>query len=102
MAPAMTMTMPMPTRLDEPFTDDLFEPATPWVVVVWDDPINTMEYVVFVFQKLFGFNRDKATKLMLEVHNNGKSAVTSGTKDEAERDVFRLHEYGLWATLEQG
>lgn len=73
----------------------------PWLVIVWNDPVNLMSYVVFVFQKLFGYSREKATKLMLEVHHEGKSVVSSGTREKAEGDVGRLHAHGLWATMEQ-
>ena len=72
----------------------------PWVVIVWDDPINLMEYVVHVFQKLFGFPRAKARKLMLQVHNEGKAVVANGTRERCEIDVARLHAHGLWATMQ--
>ncbi len=72
----------------------------PWVVIVWDDPINLMEYVVHVFQKLFGFPRAKARKLMLQVHNEGKAVVANGTRERCEVDVARLHAHGLWATMQ--
>ena len=73
----------------------------PWLVIVWNDPINLMSYVTYVFQKLFGYSRDKATRLMLDVHHKGRAVVTSGPRERAELDVFRLHEHGLWATMEQ-
>jgi ATP-dependent Clp protease adaptor protein ClpS len=73
----------------------------PWLVVVWNDPVNLMTYVTYVFQKLFGFSLDKATKLMLDVHNKGRAVVSSGPRERAENDVSRLHRCGLWATLEQ-
>lgn len=73
----------------------------PWLVVVWNDPINLMSYVTYVFQKLFGYSLEKATKLMLDVHRKGRAVVSSGTRDRAEIDVNRLHEHGLWATMEQ-
>ncbi|MGH3021077.1 MAG: ATP-dependent Clp protease adapter ClpS, partial [Gaiellaceae bacterium] len=73
----------------------------PWIVVVWNDPVNLMSYVTFVFQKLFGYSREKATKLMLQVHNEGKAIVSSGAREKAEHDVARLHAHGLWATLRQ-
>ncbi len=73
----------------------------PWVVIVWNDPINTMAYVTYVFQKLFGYSLEKATSLMMGVHNNGRQVVSSGPREQAELDVFRLHEHGLWATMEQ-
>ena len=73
----------------------------PWVVIVWNDPINLMSYVSFVFQKLFGYSKEKANKLMLEVHNNGRAVVSQGTREKAEFDVSLLHKHGLWATLQQ-
>src|SRR3989440_13080763 len=72
----------------------------PWVVVVWNDPVNLMSYVTYVFQKLFGYSKEKATRLMLDVHHKGKAVVSSGPREKAELDVFRLHEHGLWATME--
>jgi len=76
------------------------EEDRPWVVIVWNDPINLMSYVTFVLQKLFGYSLEKATELMLEVHHEGRSAVASGTREQAEMYVFRLHEHSLWATME--
>ena len=73
----------------------------PWVVIVWNDPVNLMSYVTYVFQKLFGYSRDEAEKLMLDVHNKGKAVVTKGAREKAELDVYRLHEHGLWATMQQ-
>jgi ATP-dependent Clp protease adaptor protein ClpS len=73
----------------------------PWLVIVWNDPINLMSFVTFVFQKLFGYSKEKATKLMLDVHHKGRAVVSSGTRERAELDVYRLHEHGLWATMEQ-
>jgi ATP-dependent Clp protease adaptor protein ClpS len=88
-----------PERVDRP--DEAGEQQTerPWVVVVWNDPINLMSYVTWVFQKLFGYSRVKATRLMLEVHNNGRSVVASGPREKVELDCFRLHAHGLWATI---
>jgi ATP-dependent Clp protease adaptor protein ClpS len=71
------------------------------VVIVWNDPINLMSYVTLVFQKLFGYSRAHATKLMLQVHYDGKAAVSTGNREKAELDVARLHAYGLWATMER-
>ena len=85
----------------EPDEEKLTTTDKPWLVIVWNDPVNLMSYVVFVFQKLFGYSREKATKLMLEVHHDGKSVVTSGTREKAEGDVGRLHAHGLWATMER-
>jgi ATP-dependent Clp protease adaptor protein ClpS len=75
--------------------------AKPWVTIVWNDPVNLMSYVAFVFQKYFGYDEAKAEKLMLQVHREGKSAVSSGSREEMERDVQAMHEYGLWATMEK-
>ena len=75
-------------------------PDRPWVVIVWNDPINLMVYVTFVLQKLFGFPKAKAEKLMWDVHSKGKAVVSSGNREKAEMDVYRLHEHGLWATME--
>ena len=94
------MSTPTPTRVDEPDIADVTEADRPWVVIVWNDPINLMSYVTYVFQKLFGYSRDKATKLMLDVHHKGKAVVSSGSREKAELDVFRLHEHGLWATMQ--
>jgi ATP-dependent Clp protease adaptor protein ClpS len=90
----------LPTEIDEPIVEDVVVPDTPWVVIVWNDPVNLMSYVVFVFQKLFGYSREKATKLMLDVHHKGKAAVSTGTREKAEADVYRLHAHGLWATMQ--
>ncbi|OIQ79399.1 ATP-dependent Clp protease adapter protein ClpS [mine drainage metagenome] len=76
-------------------------PQAPWITIVWNDPVNLMSYVTHVFVVLFGYSREKATELMLQVHNEGRAVVSSGSREEMERDVQRLHEYGLWATLEQ-
>ena len=95
------MSAPSPVELDQPETDDLTLLNTPWVTIVWNDPVNLMTYVTFVFQNYFGYARKKAEKLMLEVHEDGKSVVASGSREEMERDVQAMHEYGLWATLER-
>lgn len=89
-----------PTEIREPTGEDVAEPDRPWVVIVWNDPINLMSYVTYVLQKLFGYSREKATKLMLDVHHKGRAVVSSGPRERAELDVFRLHEHGLWATME--
>jgi ATP-dependent Clp protease adaptor protein ClpS len=94
-------TIEAPVRVEEQETDDVVDADRPWVVIVWNDPINLMSYVTFVFQKLFGYSKAKATKLMLQVHNEGKAVVSSGPREKAELDVARLHGHGLWATLQQ-
>ncbi|MBA8796160.1 ATP-dependent Clp protease adaptor protein ClpS [Friedmanniella endophytica] len=74
---------------------------TPWVTIVWDDPVNLMSYVTHVFRTYFGYSKTKAHRLMMRVHLEGKAIVSSGTREEMERDVAAMHEYGLWATLEK-
>ncbi len=91
----------LPAEVKEPDLGEVVVPERPWVVIVWNDPINLMSYVTFVFQKLFGYSLEKATKLMLDVHHKGKAVVSSGPREKAEIDVFRLHEHGLWATMQQ-
>ena len=94
---------PAPVEVDQPDVDQADETATdrPWIVLVWNDPINLMSYVLFVFQKVFGYSRERADRLMLDVHHKGRAVVSGGTREKAEMDVFRLHEHGLWATLQQ-
>jgi len=75
--------------------------ASPWVTIVWDDPVNLMTYVTYVFQKLFGYSEPHATKLMLQVHNEGKAVVSAGSRESMEVDVSKLHAAGLWATMQQ-
>jgi ATP-dependent Clp protease adaptor protein ClpS len=90
-----------PVELEEPDIDQVTETDVPWIVLVWNDPINLMSYVTFVFQKLFGYSLEKATSLMLDVHEKGRAVVSNGPRDKAEVDVLRLHEHGLWATMQQ-
>lgn len=90
-----------PHRVDEPDIDDDLDLQRPWQVVVWNDPVNLMSYVVWVFRKLFGYPVEVATRLMLQVHHEGRAVVSSGPLEKAELDCHRLHHYGLWATLER-
>src|SRR6202048_2399397 len=94
------MSAPAPAQVDERDVDEVLSPDRPWIVIVWNDPINLMSYVTFVLQKLFGYSKAKATRLMLDVHHKGRAVVSSGPREKAEIDVFRLHEHGLWATME--
>ena len=89
-----------PVEVDEPTGSTDAVADRPWIVIVWNDPINLMSYVVFVFQKLFGYTKEKATTLMLDVHHKGRAVVSNGSREKAELDVFRLHEHGLWATMQ--
>lgn len=81
---------------------ELFSSDKPWITIVWDDPVNLMSYVTYVLMELFGFTREKAHELMMQVHTQGKAVVSIGSREEMEHDVARLHEYGLWATLQRG
>lgn len=92
---------PMATPEAVEFAEILEAEDRPWVTVVWDDPVNLMHYVTYIFQKLFGYTKAKATALMLEVHNQGKAVVSSGSRDKMEQDVRRLHAAGLWATMQR-
>jgi ATP-dependent Clp protease adaptor protein ClpS len=94
------LSSPAPVEVDQPTGDTEVEPDLPWVVIVWNDPINLMSYVTFVLQKLFGYSLEKATSLMLDVHHKGRAVVSNGTREKCELDVFRLHEHGLWATMQ--
>ncbi len=91
-----------PVEVDPTLTpDEITFLAKPWVTIVWNDPVNLMSYVAFVFQKYFGYSKAKAEKLMMEVHEDGRSVVSTGSREEMERDVQAMHEYGLWATMEK-
>lgn len=87
-----------PIAVERPSSD--VRADLPWVTIVWNDPVNLMSYVTYVFQTVFGYTKEKAEKLMLDVHRKGKAVVSSGTREEMERDVQILHSYGLWATLQ--
>jgi ATP-dependent Clp protease adaptor protein ClpS len=88
-----------PERTEEEATDEVADLDTPWVAIVWNDPVNLMAYVQRVFQKLFGHPPEVAHKLMMQVHEEGRAAVTEGTREHIEAAVQRLHEHGLWATV---
>ncbi|HMP73879.1 MAG TPA: ATP-dependent Clp protease adapter ClpS [Kiritimatiellia bacterium] len=94
---ADTLTVPKPTGQ----TEETLEHAPVWNVIVWNDPVNLMTYVVFVLQQIFGYNRERATRLMLEVHRQGKSVVATEDFEHAELHVAQLHGYGLQATLQK-
>ena len=96
-----TQAAPAEVELEQPVEVDEPEHDKPWIVIVWNDPINLMSYVTLVLQKLFGYNLARATKLMLQVHNEGKAVVSSGNREKSEHDVARLHAHGLWATMQR-
>jgi ATP-dependent Clp protease adaptor protein ClpS len=99
--PPATVLSTAPATIEAPVSETDTRVDRPWIVIVWNDPVNLMSYVVYVFQKVFGHSLEKATKLMLEVHHDGKSVVSHGTREKAETDVARLHAHGLWATMER-
>jgi ATP-dependent Clp protease adaptor protein ClpS len=90
---------PAEVEREETGLDAVPMPDTPWVTIVWNDPINLMSYVTYVFQKVFGYAKPKAEKLMLDVHHRGRAVVSNGTREAMERDAEILHGYGLWATV---
>ena len=92
------------TKIEENLEEAInaaFISERPWVTIVWDDPVNLMSYVTYVLMELFNFTQQKAHELMMQVHTQGKAVVSTGSREEMERDVSRLHEYGLWATLQR-
>jgi ATP-dependent Clp protease adaptor protein ClpS len=90
-----------PTTEEVTSTDEVTAPDLPWITIVWNDPVNLMSYVTYVFQEYFGYDKTKAERLMLDVHEKGRAVVANGTREKCELDVFRLHEHGLWATMQQ-
>jgi ATP-dependent Clp protease adaptor protein ClpS len=99
MAPSTAVPAEVEIEVEQPTADEAPRHERPWIVIVWNDPINLMSYVTLVFQKLFGYGRQEATRLMLQVHHEGRAVVSSGTQEKAEHDVSRLHAHGLWATM---
>ncbi|HRW17409.1 MAG TPA: ATP-dependent Clp protease adapter ClpS [Dermatophilaceae bacterium] len=90
-----------PVKEPEVISEQSLEPAVPWVTIVWNDPVNLMTYVTYVFQTYFGYPRAKAERLMLDVHEKGKAVVSHGSREEMERDTLAMQGYGLWATFEK-
>lgn len=88
-----------PQRTHDADSDQSWSPDRPWLVIVHNDPVNLMSYVTWVFQTLFNYPKPKAHKLMMDVHTKGRAVVSSGPREKAEADCFRLHAHGLWATL---
>jgi ATP-dependent Clp protease adaptor protein ClpS len=92
---------PESATLERPDVEQLVKPDVPWVTIVWDDPVNLMSYVTFVFTEYFRYPRSKAKRLMMQVHTEGKAVVSTGSREEMERDVQAMHTSGLWATLQK-
>ena len=95
------MAAPMTSPVETPDVDEGADADRPWMTIVHNDPVNLMNYVTWVFQKLFGYNKEKAEKLMLDVHHKGRAIVSSGVRERMEHDASRLHAYGLWATVDK-
>lgn len=95
-SPAATPELDEQIELDVETAENL-----PWLCIVWDDPVNLMSYVTYVFQTILGYDRKRATELMMQVHTEGKAVVSSGERDKVEGDVKKLHTAGLWATMQQ-
>ena len=91
----------MSSQLDVALPETVADVDRPWITLVWNDPINLMSYVTFVFMEYFEYDRAKAELLMLDVHEKGRAVVSNGTREEMERDVAAMHGYGLWATLKK-
>lgn len=89
------------STLTEPEVDEVVATDAPWVTIVFNDPVNLMSYVTYVFRSYFGYSPAKAKKLMMEVHNDGKSVVATGTREQMERDTAAMHGFGLWATCKK-
>ena len=96
----MTAT-PESTTVERPDADEAVMVEPPWITLVWDDPVNLMSYVTFVFVEYFHYSKSKAQKLMMQVHTEGTAVVATGSREEMERDVQAMHSYGLWATLQR-
>jgi ATP-dependent Clp protease adaptor protein ClpS len=94
-----------PTEIERPESAEkpveVPEPDVPWATIVHNDPVNLMSYVTYVFQSYFGYSKEKAKKLMMDVHHKGRAVVSTGSREEMERDVQAMHGYGLWATLQK-
>jgi ATP-dependent Clp protease adaptor protein ClpS len=88
-----------PASSQQVIEGESLELQRPWVTLVWNDPVNLMSYVTYVFQSYFGYSREKATALMLDVHRKGKAVVASGEREVMERHTEALQGYGLWATF---
>ncbi len=90
-----------PVEVEKPDIDEGLRLDVPWVTIVWNDPVNLMSYVTYVFQTYFGYPKERAERLMLDVHRKGRAVVSTGSREEMERDTEAMHEYGLWATFQK-
>jgi len=88
-----------PAEVERPQVEE--QTDRPWITIVWNDPVNLMSYVTYVFMTYFKYDRAKAESLMFDVHNEGRAVVSNGSREEMERDVTAMHSYGLWATMQK-
>ncbi|GIE88047.1 hypothetical protein Are01nite_45270 [Actinoplanes regularis] len=95
------MALPQVAPVETPEIEEVPAEDRPWVTIVWDDPVNLMSYVTWVFQKLFGYSKERAERLMMDVHTKGKAVVSTGARERMEMDANQLHGYGLWATVDR-
>ena len=95
------MAAPQTVPMERPEIDEAPATDRAWVTIVWNDPVNLMSYVTYVFQTYFGYPKEKATQLMLDVHRKGRAVVSNGTREAMERDTQAMHEFGLWATFQK-
>ncbi len=100
-SPVAHPTMNETGTLEETILDEQLLLGEPWVTLVWNDPVNLMSYVSYVFRSYFGFSAAEADRRMLQVHNDGRAVVATGTREEMERHVEAMHDFGLWATLQK-
>jgi ATP-dependent Clp protease adaptor protein ClpS len=89
----------MPQTLERTETVELVASDTPWITLVWNDPVNLMSYVAYVFRSYFGFSREEADRRMMQVHTEGRAVVATGPREEMERHTEAMHDFGLWATV---
>lgn len=90
-----------PVTVAESISQETWQDQGPWCVIVWNDPVNLMSYVTYVLQRHFGYSQARAHELMLEIHELGRAAVSSGNREKIELDVQAMHSFGLWATMER-
>ena len=93
------MTVPVPVEAPDAVGETTT--ASPWVTIVWNDPVNLMSYVAYVFRSYFGYPAAKAERLMLQVHQDGRAVVSTGDRESMEVDVQAMHSFGLWATMQR-
>ena len=100
-APTLSPVSTAPVKEPEVISLEASELALPWITLVWNDPVNLMSYVVYVFETYFGYPRAKAERLMMDVHTKGRAVVSTGPREKMEIDTEALQGFGLWATFQK-